>query len=239
MSELQRLSKGSIVLDYSEFSGESPESIANKILRFKELTMVEFRQSESQFDFYENSKTYIYDLLGAHPDKEGPVNKIEKFLPGVLNYVKSHPGSKFLEFGGGIGDICEHMAVWAGKDVTYMDIDSHITNFARWRFQKYGVPVKMEIIPQDRLVLTDTYDFIYQDAVLEHLSPEQQVGYTGQLADALNEDGVFVMIVDLAGETDDMPMHYNVDIQSVHKVLLDRGMTCHHGLHTFASVWTK
>lgn len=120
-----------------------------------------------------------------------------------------------------------------------MDIESHITEFARWRFKKYNVDVNMKIIPQDSFELTETYDFIYQDAVLEHLTPVQQVSYTSKLAKNLNLNGVFVMVVDLSGESENMPMHYNVDIVKVHKAIIDEGLTCYHGLNTFASVWMR
>jgi phospholipid N-methyltransferase len=229
---------GSIVHDYAEFSGQSVPDIVNKIINFQELSIEDFKNSTSQFDFYSNSKNYIYDLLGAHPDMEGPIRKINNFLPGVLDYIKEHPGKTFLELGGGIGDICHTISTW-GKEVTYMDIESHITEFARWRFKKYDVNVNMKIIPQDSFELTETYDFIYQDAVLEHLTPIQQVSYTSKLVKHLNKNGVFIMVVDLSGESENMPMHYNVDIVKVHKTIIQEGLTCYHGLNTFASVWMR
>jgi phospholipid N-methyltransferase len=232
------LMSGSIVHDYAEFSQQSVNDIVNKIVKFQELSIEDFKNSDSQFDFYANSKNYIYDLLGGHPDMDGPIQKINKFLPGVLDYIKEHPGKKFLELGGGIGDICHTISSW-GKEVTYMDIESHITEFARWRFKKYNVDVNMKIIPQDSFELTETYDFIYQDAVLEHLTPVQQVSYTSKLAKNLNLNGVFVMVVDLSGESENMPMHYNVDIVKVHKAIIDEGLTCYYGLNTFASVWMR
>jgi len=232
------LMSGSIVHDYAEFSQKSVSDIVNNIVNFQQLSIEDFKNSTSQFDFYSNSKNYIYDLLGAHPDMDGPIAKINKFLPGVLDYIKNHPGEKFIEFGGGIGDICHAVSLW-GKQVTYMDIESHITEFARWRFKKYNVDVTMKIIPQNSLQLTETYDFIYQDAVLEHLTPEQQVSYTSELAKHLNTNGVFVMIVDLSGESEDMPMHYNVDIVKVHNTIAQEGLTCYYGLNTFASVWMR
>jgi len=180
------LMSGSIVHDYAEFSQQSVNDIVNKIVKFQELSIEDFKNSDSQFDFYANSKNYIYDLLGGHPDMDGP-----------------------------------------------------ITEFARWRFKKYNVDVNMKIIPQDSFELTETYDFIYQDAVLEHLTPVQQVSYTSKLAKNLNLNGVFVMVVDLSGESENMPMHYNVDIVKVHKAIIDEGLTCYHGLNTFASVWMR
>lgn len=235
----QYLSSGCLVHDYSEYSGISIDTVVDRIINFKTLNVEDFAEKGSHHDFYAHSKTYIYDLLSAHSDMEGPKTKINNFLPGVLDYIKEHPGKKFLELGGGIGDICQLMVEWGGKDVTYMDIDTHISQFAQWRFKKYNIPMTVKIIPQDSLTLTEEYDFIYQDAVLEHLTPEQQVSYTRELASRVTAGGVFVMIVDLAGEAEDMPMHFNVNIRSVHDTISAEGLHCHHGLYQFASVWTR
>lgn len=237
--ERKFLSEGSIVQDYSEFSKIPIDTVVERILSYRQINQEDFTSRDSYNDFYANSTTYIYDLLSAHPNMEGPVKKIDIFLPGVLGYIKEHPGTEFLEFGGGIGDICQYMATWGNKNVTYLDIDSHITHFAKWRFEKYNVPVEMKIIPQDSLSLDKQYDFIYQDAVLEHLTAEQQISYSVTLAKHLNPTGVFVMIVDLAGESEDMPMHYNVDIKEVHNAIEKEGIQCHYGKYNFASVWTR
>lgn len=233
------LSSGCLVHDYSEFSGISVDTIVDRIINFRNLNVEDFNEKGSHHDFYSQSKTYIYDLLSAHSDMKGPKTKINNFLPGVLDYIREHPGKKFLEFGGGIGDICQLMVEWGGKDVTYVDIDTHISEFAQWRFKKYSIPMTVNIIPQDSFELKENYDFIYQDAVLEHLTPEQQISYTKELASHITEGGVFVMIVDLSGEADDMPMHYNVNINTVHDTISTEGLQCHYGLYQFASVWTK
>lgn len=230
---------GSIVADYAEYSKQDVIEIADKMSTFKQLTMHDFNGRPTQEDFYLNSKTYIYDLLTAHGDLTGPANKIHKFLPGLLNQIKQHPGKKFLEFGGGIGDFCQILYEWGGKEVTYMDIQSHITDFAAWRYAKYNVSITMQIIPQDSFTLKDTYDFIYQDAVLEHLDAQKQLDYTDKLCKGLNAGGLFIMIVDLGGATANMPMHFNVDIVKVHDMIKINGFICERGENQFASVWRK
>lgn len=233
------LSSGCLVQDYAEFSETPLDTVVDRIINFRQLNVEDFNDKGSHHDFYSKSKTYIYDLLSAHSDMEGPKRKINAFLPGVLDNIKEHSGKKFLEFGGGIGDICQIMSEWGGKDVTYMDIDTHISEFARWRFKKYNVPMNVKIIPQDSFTLDEQYDFIYQDAVLEHLTPEQQVSYNVKLAKHTTIGGIFVMIVDLSGAHDDMPMHYNVDIVEVHDAIETAGLRCIRGQYTFASVWTR
>jgi len=231
--------QGDIVKDFSEFSGEDVFSITRKMQIFQELTKESLSASKDLHDFYRSTQSYIYDLLTAHWNMVGPINKLHKFLPGFVDKIKNHPGNKFLEFGGGIGDVCQIMAEWGNKDVTYMDIQSHITEFALWRFKKYNVPVTVQIIPQEDFSLQSTYDIIYQDAVLEHLPPEKQTGYTDKLCKGLNNNGLFIMIVDLSGESEDMPMHYNVDIVKVHDVIQQNGLSCLYGRNSFASVWQR
>jgi 2-polyprenyl-3-methyl-5-hydroxy-6-metoxy-1,4-benzoquinol methylase len=230
---------GSIVQDYAEFSGQDIYDIFEKMNTFHELNTADFVVRGDVHKFYEDSNTYIYDLLTAHADLGGVANKLNKFIGGFMHNIKTHPGKKFLEFGGGIGDFCQIMATWGEKDVTYIDIQSHTTDFARWRFAKYNVPVKVQIIPQEDFELTDTYDIIFQDAVLEHLPPAKQLSYTRKLCEAVQPNGLFIMIVDLSGENPDMPMHYNVNINLVHDVIKECGFENNVGFGQFASVWTK
>lgn len=230
---------GSIVADYAEFSDQDTYTVFEKMNAFQLLNTADFAACGNVHKFYAESDTYIYDLLTAHADLGGVTNKLNKFIRGFMEHIHNFPGKKFLEFGGGIGDFCEIMATWGEKDVTYMDIQSHVTDFAQWRFAKYNVPVKVQIISQEDFELMDTYDIIFQDAVLEHLPPAKQLSYTRKLCQAVQPNGLFIMIVDLSGENPDMPMHYNVDINLVHDVIRECGFENNCGIGQFASVWTR
>ena len=51
-----------------------------------------------------------------------------------------------------------------------------VSDFARWRFYKNNIPVIFIIVnPTDRLKLSDEYDIIFSDAVIEHLTDPEQV----------------------------------------------------------------
>ena len=72
----QYLSSGCLVHDYSEYSGISIDTVVDRIINFKTLNVEDFAEKGSHHDFYAHSKTYIYDLLSAHSDMEGPKTKI-------------------------------------------------------------------------------------------------------------------------------------------------------------------
>ena len=80
-----------------------------------------------------------------------------------------------MGFGGGLGLFCEIVRE-LGKEITYVDIPGKVSDFARWRFYKNNIPVNFIIVnPKDRLKLSDEYDIIFSDAVIEHLTDPEQV----------------------------------------------------------------
>ena len=237
--EPRTLEEGSVIHDYVEYSGIPLKDVCHRIRNFRKVNTKDFHEKSGIEDFYENSKTYVYDLLGAHWNLVGPANKLNKFLPGFMARIKDHPGQKLLEFGGGIGDICQVFETWANKEVTYMDIQSHITDFAIWRKNKYNLSFDVKIIPQEDFELTDTYDIIYHDAVIEHIPEDRQIPYIKKMVDALNPGGLYIQIIDLAGEDPDMPMHFKVDIISIFRELEKMGLTKIQTNGHFASVWSK
>jgi 2-polyprenyl-3-methyl-5-hydroxy-6-metoxy-1,4-benzoquinol methylase len=230
-----------VVQEFAEYSQEPILSIIDKMGRFKELTRQEFREY-GRNKFYEQNKTYIYDLLTANPSWEGVANKLNKFIPGLMDTIRAHPGKTFMEFGAGIGVMCQIIEQWAGKKVTYVDIKSPISDFARWRFAKHNNDIEMIIIPQDDFKLDRKFDIIFSDAVLEHLDPSQQVRYARKLADMVLPAGLFILIVDLQGESQEMPMHYYVNMRAVFDQLKASGLTQQfvaNEQYPFASLWRR
>jgi cyclopropane fatty-acyl-phospholipid synthase-like methyltransferase len=230
----------SVVKDFAEFSGEELWEISDKMRMHRSLNAVDVKSHESLERFYSDSKTYIYDILTANSNLQGLANKINKFIPNGLKNIHQHPGKTFADFGAGTGVFCDIITkLRPDVEVHYIDIESYITEFARWRIKKYELPITMHIIPQENFEFKQTYDMLFTDAVWEHLPPDKQISYGTKLANALNVGGLLYMIVDLSGHTDDMPMHYNCDIQAVHNNLRQSGLTCLYGNYNFASVWTK
>lgn len=231
-----------IIADYAAFSGLSLDEVANRINSYKALTKQEWeRLPAGDFGdrakvFYERSHYYICDILAANHSTQELVNKLDGYTPLLLESIRNTPGTRLIEFGGGTGVFCE-IAARMGKEVTYLDIPGQPAAFAAWRFAKYDLPVTIQLTTPGTLELQGNYDVVFTDAVLEHL--DDPYTPTRILAEHLNPGGTFVMLVDLAGEEEDMPMHKDVDVIRLHEVLEQAGLVNTYGRHTFASVWMR
>jgi protein-L-isoaspartate O-methyltransferase len=230
---------GSVIHDFVEFSGIPFETVKSRILEFQKINTEDFNKRESAYDFYENSKTYIYDLLGANWNLVGPANKINTFIPGIMQLLQDHPGKSFMEFGGGLGVFTQIIKEHTGKDITYVDVKGYISDFALWRFKKYNLDIETILIPQDDFSFNKTFDIIYTEAVWEHLTPEVQIDYLYKLDKYINVGGLLVLLIDLSGENDDMPMHYNVDIVKICNTMKSLGYKNLWADNNFATVWFK
>lgn len=231
-----------IITDYAEFSGLPVTEVETRLNSYKSLTKNEWeRLPEGDFGerakvFYERSSYYICDILWANTSTRELVDKLDGYTPKILNSIRETAGTKLIEFGGGTGAFCE-IAARMGKDVTYLDIPGQPAEFAKWRFAKYDLPVTIRLTTPGVLELDENYDVVFTDAVLEHL--DDPYTPTRTLADHLNPGGTFVMLVDLSGEEEDMPMHKDVDVVRLHAELEDAGLVNTYGRHTFASIWTR
>lgn len=242
---------GEVIEDFSEYIGVDVFEVTRRQRKFKEIGFDEFSLAlakvnddkwEAQKIFYGTSDTYVYDLLGVNGSRASVANKLNKFLPSIMEGM-NNAGDTFMEFGGGIGVLCQMMHEWADKKVTYVDIESPVTEFARWRFEKLGLAdkIEMKIISQDDFTLDSQYSVIFTDAVWEHLPPQRQESYIAKLANAVEPDGLFVFIVDVDGAVEDRPMHYAVDMDKMFEILRECGMTSRwiSDYKGFASVWEK
>lgn len=231
-----------ILKDFSEFSGLSPTEVAKGI---QEAT-IRCRQEwenlpgdtfESKASiFYGQSKNYIYDLLSANHSKKGVIRKMDYFNPLILYLLKEHVGRKFLDFGGGTGVMCE-IAYEVGKLPSYLDIPGYVADFAQWRFKKRNLPIKTIISSPENFSLSEDFDIIFSDAVFEHLvSPERAVN---ELCRHITNNGLFILLIDLSGQTAEMPMHRDVDVKGIHSMITENGFMNILGKNTFCSVWQK
>src|SRR5262249_25819376 len=148
-----------------------------------------------------------------------------RFNPRILEAVRTHPGKRFFEFGGGVGVFCE-IAARMGKHVYYMELPGIVFDFAQWRFKKLGLNVKAIKAKADRIYLPGKYDIIYTDAVLEHLPQSLQIEATKAMARVLDKDGLLIFLVDLSGPSEEDPMHHDVDIRELHDHLRSEGLHC-------------
>ncbi len=231
-----------VIKDYSEFSGLTTSEIEHRINSFKKLASGEWNNVPADSfaakaeRFYSSSQYYICDILSGNVSKQTVVDNMNRFTPKILESIRNHPGKRFLEFGGGTGIFC-HIVQEMGKQVNYLDLPGMQFDFAKWRFNKYGLPIQMLQTRPGHLKLEEEYDIIYTDAVMEHL--DDPLTPSKELAGHLAKGGIFIMLVDLSGEDHDMPMHKDVDIVGLHKVLAESGLKNTYGLDTFCSIWVR
>ena len=229
-----------MVDDYIEFSGEDINDVIIKIMHFREINKDEFININNHNSFYENSDNYIFDLLQNNLSKQKLINKINLFSPLLFSKVMNSDYKSFLEFGGGLGLFCEIIKeLRPDLEVNHVDIKSKVFDFAKFRYNKRNIEVNQILIPQDDFEFNKKYDIIFTDAVIEHLPTEQQVYYINKLSSYVNDGGLFIPLIDLSGSEESMPMHNDVDINFLHNILEDNGLSCLYGRNTFSSIWKK
>jgi phospholipid N-methyltransferase len=226
-----------IVRDYSDFSGIPVPVIVQRIWCANKINAESYCSYENQYEFYEKSKIYIYDLLGASWSPAAVANKLNASIPNLLHFIKEHSGRKFMEFGGGTGVFSEIMHEWAKKDVTYVDIQSHATEFALWRFKKKGIKINCQIIGQRNFEIFGAFDIVFSDAVFEHLDPVQQIVYAKKLCGLLKSSGVLIMLIDPSGPSEQFPMHHKVDFVNLYSTIAKSGMRLIQLHKGYASIW--
>lgn len=212
-----------IIQDYAEFSSQSVADVVEKMRNWQSLTKPDYHTLKDKF--YSDSTTYIYDILSSAPVLEMRANLVHQFITHGMMAIKEHPGTEFLDFGAGIGVMCE-IATLLGKHATHVDVKSHHLDFARWRYKKNDLPVKVIEIGETDFWLPRQYDIVFTDAVWEHLPPTMQVPHVQKLTNAVKDAGFLFFLFDSAGESEDMPMHYNVDIGEIFNVLFAAGLKC-------------
>jgi 2-polyprenyl-3-methyl-5-hydroxy-6-metoxy-1,4-benzoquinol methylase len=231
------LTQGDIIQDYLEWSGEDEFVVATKIANFRAQSKLDYAKYGK--DFYAKTENYIYDILGGNPSKIERANLLNRFIPNCIEIIQKHPGRKFADFGGGVGAVCSIVSEASDKEVSYIDLECKMTDFARWRFKKHNQNVDVVIIEEQEFTLPEKYDLILTDAVWEHLPPAVQYEYAVRLTNYLNPGGLFFLLIDLSGENPEMPMHFNVDIARLHSTLEQAGLEVHFGRNNFASLWLK
>lgn len=224
-----------IIKDYLEFSGELDFELHYKVTQARSFIKKDYETYGSEF--YSRSPNYIYDILSSNISMIGRANLINKFIPNGMKIIRDG-GVRFCDFGAGTGAMCS-LAKELGKTAIHVDLPGRAMDFAKWRYKKHNYEVDIFEISVDEPVWPGSADIMFSDAVWEHLSPDKQISYVDILAEHLSSNGILMLLVDLAGRTDEMPIHYDVDIGKVHKQIEKNGFKNEYGLNDFASVWRK
>jgi tetratricopeptide (TPR) repeat protein len=231
-----------MIEDFADFSGLSIDDIEANIDRHHKLAADEWNRIDSDVfsvkvsEFYNKSKYYIYDLLSGNCNSAAVIHKLNSFHPMVLKSILQHPGRDFLEFGGGVGLLCE-IVLKMGKNVFYLDIPGQVFDFATWRFRKYDLPIHVLCSNPSNLKLEKNFDIIFSDAVIEHVIDPEGVVYS--LCHHINEGGLFILLVDLSGNSKQFPMHRNINLYEIQSIVRRNGFTNVAGDGTFCSIWKR
>lgn len=174
------------------------------------------KSTEEVAAFYGRTDAYLYDLTWWHALAED-----ESALAGVeaLEAALGHRARTVLDFGSGIGSLGLLMARH-GLDVTLAEINPTLCDYARWRFDRRGLPARfldagLEALPED------AFDFVSAVDVLEHL-PDPRAALRS-LAAALRPGGT--LFVHLPPEADgSRPMHLWHDPDALLRHLDEAGL---------------
>jgi len=193
-----------VVADWSEYSGQSLNQVVELVKVGSELAKNEWRRivhslsDEEIFKFYSQLKYYIYEILQPYlnPEaynKDGNYFRIVKFVERLL---KRRGSCRALDFGGGLGGLSLLLHV-IGCEVIYSDLLGIMSDFARRRFEKYGVSIRIVYLRINGIDLPDNeFDPIVSDAVIEHLKREYLKNFIKEFSESLKEEGHLYLLWD-------------------------------------------
>jgi mycofactocin glycosyltransferase len=172
--------------------------------------------AEEVFDFYRQTDAYLYDLTWWHAlaDDESVLSQVE-----ALELARGYRARTVLDFGSGIGSLGLLFAR-NGLDVTLAEINPALNDYARWRFDRRGLPARFLDVGAEALPEA-AFDFVSAVDVLEHVSDPRSVLIA--LATALRPGGT--LFIHLPTEADSSrPMHLWHDPDTILRHLSEAGL---------------
>jgi len=124
---------------------------------------VDSNNSESVLNFYRQTDSYIYELMAANH----VIQTLYSF--GIMQRkIASLPIKNILDYGAGAGTLSILLAQ-SGLRPVYLDLESPMMTFARWRFERRGLDIP--IIDVETCDITSLKkDAILCTEVVEHVS---------------------------------------------------------------------
>jgi hypothetical protein len=148
--------------DLTEIRNRCQRAMASLSSEWQEKVAVGDRQSVEQF--YDDSETYIYDLMWWHTLSEdsSPLAYVT-----ALEFAQQQGCRHYLDFGAGVGS-GGILFARNGLDVTLADISSTLQRFSQWRFKERKlsaqfIDVKVGSLP------SRAFDMVTAMDVFEHL----------------------------------------------------------------------
>ncbi len=134
--------------------------------------------------FYNESQAELFEQIAWHASE--PIHHRSLVCADLASTL---PGRDFLDYGSGIGSNAIVFGL-AGFRVTLADVADPLRNFARWRCERRGIPVRTIDLKRQTLDASD-YDVITCFDVLEHVpAPLEAVR---RMRDGLRIGGVFFL----------------------------------------------
>ena len=134
--------------------------------------------------FYNESQAELFEQIAWHASE--PIHHRSLVCADLASTL---PGRDFLDYGSGIGSNAIVFGL-AGFRVTLADVADPLRNFARWRCERRGIPVRTIDLKRETLDASD-YDVITCFDVLEHVpAPLEAVR---RIRDGLRIGGVFFL----------------------------------------------
>lgn len=201
-----------IITELAEFTGLPKSQVKSYVEQSRQLAEEEWmkrnpKTPEEVLNFYSDSQFYIFDLAHAY--------SLDAII--VRNRYASLCEGRVLDYGGGSGDIIIRASEYS-KDLTYYDVAGRILEFARWRFKKRGLAVKIieASDKEDRLI--GKYDTIFCFSVLEHLY--DPLMHLERLRRHISSSGKLFITAQFS--TENHPMHM-VQNKSLEEMLVSLG----------------
>jgi 2-polyprenyl-3-methyl-5-hydroxy-6-metoxy-1,4-benzoquinol methylase len=147
--------------------------------------------------FYNESRAELFEQIAWHASE--PIHHRSLVCADL---AVTQPGREFLDYGSGIGSNALIFGL-AGFRVTLADIADPLRNFAKWRLERRGIPVRALDLKHEALERS-RYDVVTCFDVLEHVP--DPLAAVRRMRDALRPDGLFFLYAPF-GFDPDRPMH--------------------------------
>jgi len=180
-----------LALEAAEYLGLSFEETLQRIERSGIDFDAEWKRmvtdpsdAEQLVRFYNESQAELFEQIAWHASE--PIHHRSLVCADLASTLR---GRDFLDYGSGIGSNAIVFGL-AGFRVTLADVADPLRNFARWRCERRGIPVRTIDLKRETLDASD-YDVITCFDVLEHVpAPIEAVR---RMRDGLRIGGVFFL----------------------------------------------
>jgi glycosyltransferase involved in cell wall biosynthesis/2-polyprenyl-3-methyl-5-hydroxy-6-metoxy-1,4-benzoquinol methylase len=160
-------------------------------------------------DFYSDTDSYLFDLVQYNYENTNYIQWTEDILNFCADLNKTQDKLEIIDFGGGIGSQLISLSALKGAELNYADIPGNTFEYAKWRFNKRRLDIKLIDATKEDFLGNRMFDIVIALDVVEHLvDPEESVEY---LIRHIKPDGFFIAITSFVDNNGEAGWHLNVD----------------------------